>query len=219
MSQSPERAKKSARKPPRRPSSRGVARRGEVMSAAEDLFLEQGYESTTMEAIAARAGASKATFYKHFGSKEALFAEIVRSRVPEITGISGESLRDEGNPRTVLVEWGLRILERVTAPRAVALYKLILSERPRSPELGRIFNEQGPAVVHRQLVAFVRSATRRRKLACWDPEHAAVLLSSLIFADSFGWAIVGQDSSATSARQARVHVEEAVAVFLTRYGA
>jgi AcrR family transcriptional regulator len=198
--------------------SRGARRRAEIMKTAEDVFLEQGFASTTMDSIAARAGASKATFYKHFGSKEALFAEIVHSRVPDITGSAGDTLHGDGSVQTILVEWGLQILRQVTAPRAVALYKLILSELPRSPEFGRIFYQQGPAAVQEQLASFFRRATGRRRLKCRDPERAAALLSSMIFTDSFGWAVVGQIDRAWHERDARKHVEEAVAMFLARYG-
>jgi AcrR family transcriptional regulator len=219
MSQSPATGRARGAGRPSHRASRGAARRAEIMAAAEDVFQEVGFSNTTMDAIAARAGSSKATFYKHFGSKEALFAEVIRSRVPDITGASGDALQGDGDPHAVLVDWGLQILQRVTAPRAVALYKLILSELPRSPELGRIFYAQGPATVQRQLAAYIRAATREGRLNCREPDRAAVLLSSLIFADSFGWAIVGQIDQPWDKRKARKHVEESVTIFLARYGA
>lgn len=46
--------------------------RGELSVIAQDLFVEQGYEETTVEQIAAAAGMSKRTFFRHFASKEDL---------------------------------------------------------------------------------------------------------------------------------------------------
>lgn len=189
------------------------------MDAAEEAFLELGFSNATMDDIAARAGASKATFYKHFGSKEALLAEIVHSRIPDITEPTARAGGNDGRLQALLVEWGLQILRRVSAPRAMALYRLILAELPRAPELGRIFYEQGPVTFQRQLAALLRRATAEGQLDCRNPELAAMQLNSLIFGDSFGWAIVGQVEKPWDERRAREHVGEAVTTFLARYGA
>jgi TetR/AcrR family transcriptional regulator, mexJK operon transcriptional repressor len=217
MRQSSVKASETTSDPEHPRQSRGLHRRAEIMLAAEDVFIEHGYANTTMDAVAARAGASKATFYKHFGSKEALFADIVHSRVPDITAASNEMLHCDRTLQAVLVEWGLKILERVTAPRAVALYKLIISELPRSPELARIFYAQGPVAVRQQLSDFLRTATNNRQLRCHDPDHAAILLTSLITTHGFEQAVFGQTDAAPYGRSPKDHVEEAVAMFLAHY--
>src|ERR1700744_2528184 len=56
---------------------RGAKRREELIDVAEKIFLERGFPETTMQMIAEAAGASKETLYRHFESKELLFAEIV----------------------------------------------------------------------------------------------------------------------------------------------
>ncbi len=63
---------------------RGETRRCEVAAVAQRIFLERGYSQTTMQAIAEEAGASKETLYRHFGSKEGLFAEIVSEKSAQI---------------------------------------------------------------------------------------------------------------------------------------
>ena len=44
------------------------------------LFIEPGLDNTTMDAIAARAGVSRVTVYKHFSGKEALYIDVVREQ-------------------------------------------------------------------------------------------------------------------------------------------
>lgn len=49
----------------------------DILKSAIDLFYKQGYEAATMDMISARAKVSKATVYRHFSGKEALFTQIV----------------------------------------------------------------------------------------------------------------------------------------------
>ena len=60
-------------------SRRSARKRAAILGAATDVFLKGGYLGTNVDAIAAGSGVSKQTVYKHFGSKEALFIEIVAS--------------------------------------------------------------------------------------------------------------------------------------------
>jgi TetR/AcrR family transcriptional regulator, mexJK operon transcriptional repressor len=73
-----------AQKPRRIP--RGEKRREEIAAVAERVFLELGFTDTTMQIVASRAGASKETLYRHFGSKEGLFSEVVRARAVRVYG-------------------------------------------------------------------------------------------------------------------------------------
>src|SRR5690606_15803792 len=66
---------------PRTPQVRGDAKRGEIMQAALSAFLDHGYLGTSVDEIAAVAHASKRTVYSHFGDKEALFREVIRSTI------------------------------------------------------------------------------------------------------------------------------------------
>lgn len=52
-----------------------------ILEAAEQVFLENGYEAGSLDAVAARANASKATIYAHFGNKVGLFKAIVASKI------------------------------------------------------------------------------------------------------------------------------------------
>ena len=56
--------------PVRERSRRAV--RGELTELAKDLFVEKGYDETTIDDLAAAAGMSKRTFFRYFASKEEL---------------------------------------------------------------------------------------------------------------------------------------------------
>ncbi|GAA4698805.1 TetR/AcrR family transcriptional regulator [Pseudonocardia yuanmonensis] len=78
---------------PIRPRDAAVTRRA-LLAAGRELFASAGYEGTTVRAVAERAGVNQALLFRHFGSKEGLFAEAV-------TGQALDLLHD-GPPEQVL---------------------------------------------------------------------------------------------------------------------
>src|SRR6202044_4261724 len=64
--------------------SRSDRKRKALLLAATELFLDKGYDNTSMDDVAAKAAVSKPTVYKYFSDKERLFAEIVRATTGEI---------------------------------------------------------------------------------------------------------------------------------------
>ncbi|ORE87463.1 TetR family transcriptional regulator [Oceanococcus atlanticus] len=70
---------KTSRKPrpaKRRPQARGLATRERLLSAAETLFIAEGYDPVGVERIVAAADVTKGAFYHHFGDKLAIFREV-----------------------------------------------------------------------------------------------------------------------------------------------
>lgn len=58
-------------------------KRDAILSGAEDVFMEMGFEAASMDKVAEKAGVSKRTVYNHFGSKENLFEVIVDNLLAE----------------------------------------------------------------------------------------------------------------------------------------
>src|ERR1700684_2412064 len=76
-----------------RPSRADALRlRGRILEVATELFLAQGYGSTTIEAVAARAGISKRTLYHRFDDKAALFTAVVHQIIEQIRPPAGVPL-------------------------------------------------------------------------------------------------------------------------------
>src|SRR5471032_2277471 len=86
-----------------RPSRADALRlRERILVAATDLFLAEGYGSTTIEAVAARAGISKRTFYDRFDDKSALFAAVVHEIIEQIRPPAGVPLIEGATLRDIL---------------------------------------------------------------------------------------------------------------------
>jgi AcrR family transcriptional regulator len=75
-------------------------RREQLLGVARSLFAEKGFEATSIEEIAERAGVSKPVVYQHFGGKEGVYAVVVDREVRRLTE-SLASTFDAGNPRLV----------------------------------------------------------------------------------------------------------------------
>jgi TetR/AcrR family transcriptional regulator, regulator of autoinduction and epiphytic fitness len=112
-----------------------------AVRAATDLFLEQGYERTSLQQVAKRADLSTATLFKRYPTKAALFSAIVE----EFWTVDNRCGRTTpiGNPRQGLTKIGLDYARRMRQREMVALYRLIVSEALRFPDLGRTLYDRG----------------------------------------------------------------------------
>ena len=63
-----------------------AARREAILAAAKQVFQEVGFDRASMDEVAARFGGAKATVYRYFGSKEALFKELISQTANEMGG-------------------------------------------------------------------------------------------------------------------------------------
>jgi AcrR family transcriptional regulator len=127
-----------------RPSRADALQLGErILVAATDLFLAHGYGSTSIEAVAARAGVSKRTLYDRFDDKAALFAAVVHRIIgtirppPDVPLLAGATLPD------ILRRLAKFILQAALAPQALALHRLLHAEATRFPELVRAVASDG----------------------------------------------------------------------------
>lgn len=102
--------------------------RERIIGTSEQMFLRNGYSSTTVQAIADAAGVSPDTIYKSFGGKPGLIRAI-RDRALEGEGpVPAERRSDEiqareSDPRTIIRAWGAFVAE--LAPRASRIMLLI----------------------------------------------------------------------------------------------
>src|SRR6266705_3001241 len=68
------------------------ARRRQLLGAAQEVFVAQGYHAAAMDEIAERAGVSKPVLYQHFPGKLELYLALLDESVEELVGIVREAL-------------------------------------------------------------------------------------------------------------------------------
>jgi TetR/AcrR family transcriptional regulator, mexJK operon transcriptional repressor len=161
----------------------GSGPKGEAIAqAALRLFLRDGYERTSVDAIAAEAGVSKRTIYNRYGDKESLFLSVLRdtynSMMVMFREIVDKHLGDVTDVQQDLTAFALEVARSMTtAPDRIALVRLIMSEAPYFPSLVRA--EQAPATMHGNVTGCLARLAGEGRLAITDPSEAAEHLIAL----------------------------------------
>jgi AcrR family transcriptional regulator len=94
---------------PSRVRMTGTERREQLLDVGRSLFAERGFEATSIEEIAARAGVSKPVVYEHFGGKEGLYAVVVDREMQSLTQRISSALTG-GHARTMVEQAALALL-------------------------------------------------------------------------------------------------------------
>lgn len=186
---------------------------------AEAVFLAQGFAETTMRDVAARAGASKETLYRHFAGKEGLFAEVVSNRARLLRGRLDAGFDRPDALREILRDLGVNLLEAMTSPEVTSLLRLVVAEAPRDPAIGRIFYTLGPERTRERLTAYLEAARGRGEFAGRDAGLAASIFLGAVTSQCHTARLVLQDPPPMDRAEIEERVDEVVAMFLGHYGA
>jgi AcrR family transcriptional regulator len=195
----------------RRPSKN--ARRAAILEAAAQVFFEQGYAATSIDAIIKRLGGSKRTIYNEFGSKEGLFTALVSENAGTalsalaVDGLEGRSLSE------VLLEFGRRLLAIYMSPGLIGVYRSIMPEAGRFPELAREFFEKGPGRASDRLAEVLEEARDRGEIELEDCRGAADHFVGM-FRDNLHLQVVLGLRPPPSPPEAEAAVTSAVGIFL-----
>lgn len=148
------------------------AKRGAILRGAKQVFLKKGFAGTSMDAVAERAGASKMTVYRHFGSKEALFAGVITELCQQIVGDEFEEML-RLPPERALRAFAEKMVAIVFAPETLELHRIVIAESRRFPELGRMFYESGPETCINVLAKYFSKNRNNSQLDIKNPRRTA----------------------------------------------
>ena len=145
------------------------AKRRQILDGAREVFSEQGYERATVDQIAARAGVSKATVYNHFDDKQALFVAAVVEVCDDLEGSAEVGDDRAGDVEQALRALGEHLMRLWLSPRVVSLYRQVIAEAGRIPEIGRLVFERGTVPYFEMIAAHLRRWSERGALRIDDP--------------------------------------------------
>ncbi|MBE9553516.1 MAG: TetR/AcrR family transcriptional regulator [Proteobacteria bacterium] len=191
----------------------GRERRRAFVEAATRLFLEKGFHAVSIDAIVKAAGGSKASLYSYFGNKEALFGAVVEERARHFLETVTTGTAAAKSPEIALREMGRRFISLATRPDALALYRVVIAEAPRLPELAKMFFDSGPARTQRALADYLRHQHEAGVMHIPDPAASAEHLLGLLMGLFHLRAVLNLDTG-----DAETHVDGAVTAFLAACG-
>ena len=200
--------------------SRSARKRKLILDAATQAFLTHGYDGTSMDDVAALAGVSKPTVYKHFADKERLFYEIVLATtdpMSDLVGLVDAAFSGTRDLDRDLRAFARRFLRALMQPDVLRLRRLVIATAERFPEMGRAWYEHGFERVLTAFASQLEQLTMQQLLAANDARMAAnhfvgLLLWIPINRVMFTGAVDGQSDA-----ELRNYADEAVRVFLRAY--
>jgi AcrR family transcriptional regulator len=159
------------------------ARRQAILDAAAAVFAEWGYDRASMSDICARVGYSKATLYSYFGSKEALFLELVAETTQAALDATQAALAEPQTSVAATLEHFARgYLAHSFSPQVAMLRRLLVAHAGR-PGFEARFHDLGTARGAAALARFLRTAMDAGHLREADHGRAALHLKALLEAE------------------------------------
>jgi TetR/AcrR family transcriptional regulator, mexJK operon transcriptional repressor len=190
----------------------GNAKADRILAAARALFLQHGFGETSMDGIARHAGVSKATLYSHFDSKAALFAALIVSECRHLSDEIGRRALDEPDIRAALLQMAHDFNNLLCTGDGLTMYRIVVAEVPRFPELGEVFYDSGPTVMIDRVADILRGAADRGLLEIHDPRIAAIQFISLIRGELHLTRVLGLNKVSKNPTE---YIEASVDLFLT----
>jgi AcrR family transcriptional regulator len=197
-------------------SPRAERKLEQMMEGARAVLVAKGFEGASVDDIAREAGISKATMYRYFPDKTALFRAVM-SRECARQAAAAVDVGDCGGPvEPLLVDFATRHLSFVLSDFAVDVFRTAVAESARFPGVGRDFYDGRLLRAQAALVPLVTAAAERGEIVVEDGDRAAAQLLALCKADLFFRRLFGLHGP-YSDEEIAAEARRAVAAFLRIY--
>ena len=204
--------------PPSLRTERSEQKIAQVLEAAREVFLASGFEGASVDDIARTGGISKATLYRHFPDKTALFKAVAEQEYAR-QAAHHPDVDHEGEPlEALLVDIATASLEFSLSPFGQGIYRISVAESERFPQLGRSFYSSGSGRNRARLAPVLAAAAERGELIPLDADHASHVFFAIVRAEIFHKRLFSVEPP-PSPEAIDAHARRAVAIFLRAYGA
>jgi AcrR family transcriptional regulator len=185
-------------------------KRAVIVDAALKAFLDAGYAEASVNQIAAAAGVSIKTLYRHFESKDDLFSAVMQAACGKMPGADIPEDDEpppawyDVPPADALPKAGEEYLRHVLSPDQLALYRVVTRDAHRFPELGRRYLEETTGTRDARFAGYLDLWATREGWSVRDKQAAAQVYAGLLKARIFDEALLGarQPSDAEIAERA-----------------
>jgi AcrR family transcriptional regulator len=181
-------------------SRRADARPDEILDAALDEFIAQGFDAARMEDIAARAGLSKGAIYLYFTGKEALLRGLIEREVkPVFTRAHTLAALGGDNPKATIRGIATMINAALGDPRLIAIPLLVISIANRFPDIADYYRREVVEHGRAALEGLISRGVELGQFRKVDPKVASrALIGPLMFEVLWARALKGESDLGVS---------------------
>jgi AcrR family transcriptional regulator len=166
-------------------SPRAERKLAQVIDGARAVIVAKGFEGASVDDIAREAGISKATMYRYFPDKSALFRAVMSRECQRQAGAAVEIVDCCGPFDVILLDFAVRHLTFVLSDVAIDAFRTAVAESARFPALARDFYERRMDKARGALVPLMAAVRDRGELAIDDPDRAALRFLALCKSELF----------------------------------
>ena len=190
----------------------------ELLDLAAEVFIADGFQGASVNVIARRAGASKASLYSRFPSKEDLFLAVLEHRMNRIFQAVVATIPDEAPLRDALSGFGTGVLQSALSDAQMALIRVVSMETVRFPQLGRRFFDLGPGRGMAALTTYIKGQIHKKVLRNEDPKIMAQQFLGMVAGAPLIFRLFGMNAYLKSNKQQAQHLALAIEAFVRAYG-
>jgi len=172
-----------------RPTREEAARRdARLLDVATKLFMERGFDCTSIDAVAETAGISKPTVYARYRDKRDLFTAVLRATIQRwLAPLSAAAEAARVNPRSVettLHDLSRHLMAHSRIHEVVMLRRILAAQAAQFPELAKLAHEEGWLRGVRAVAILLQQFADRGQIKVDDPAIAADLFLSLVLGNT-----------------------------------
>jgi TetR/AcrR family transcriptional repressor of mexJK operon len=185
----------------------------DILNVARELFLERGYDAVSLDDILKRVGGSKTTLYSYYGGKEGLFAAMIRKLCHDNLGALLTMDTADLDPKAGLNAIGRQFVAIISSQEGRAVFRAMIAEAQRFPDLAKAFFEAGPESAIRVLRRSIEHWQKKGVLRRADPEMLAIQFLGLMMGNFHVKSLLGIMEPLTE-KQIKAWVERGTETFL-----
>ncbi|KGJ94909.1 TetR/AcrR family transcriptional regulator [Colwellia psychrerythraea] len=156
-------------------SARGLL----ILDAAQNLFYHQGFDETSLAMIINEAGGSRRSIYNEFGNKQGLLMAVIQRQVKEQSEILTSINRDI-EAKLALNQVCFKFVKGMLSPALMSLFRLVVQQVVKFPELGEMIYQKGPMAGILPLVDYLEWLTEQKILKIDNYHLSAQMLIEMV---------------------------------------
>ena len=189
-----------------------------IIDAARELFVELGFQATTLDKVAQRAKISKLSIYRHFENKEALFGAAMAAGCHQLFAPQALLEGVDGSVEDQLVAVGSSLLRTLLRSDVRSVEAMVMADKTSQNALSKLHFEAGPAHVIAEIEALLRQLHAKTVLNVPDPLRSARLFAALFKGSDLLMIARFDQAKAEDDNEIESYCRSAVAMFIAAHG-